>query len=251
MLIDTHTHLYDSQYQDIQDDVIKEAYSDDVRKMIVVGVDKQTSLKSIELSNKYDFLYAAIGLHPSEVLKETDDDLKWMEQLVNNDKVIAIGEIGLDYYWDKSYNDKQKVMFKKQINIACKYKLPVIVHSRDAIADTFEILKNNQTNGVLHAFSSSVEMAREFVKLGYFIGVGGVVTFKNAKQLKEVVKDIPLNYIISETDCPYLSPVPYRGKINKPSYIRYVVDEISKIKFTNVEEVEKKIEENTNKLFKI
>lgn len=252
MIIDTHMHIYDKIYDGIREDVINEALEFGVEKMIVVGCDYQSSLKAIELANKYDFIYCAIGLHPSEAHKETDLELSWIYELAKNEKVIAIGEIGLDYYWDKTHIDIQKQMFEKQINISKDFKLPIIIHNRDASNDCYQILKNNPgIKGVLHCYGSSLEMAKEFIKLGYFLGIGGVLTFKNSKEIKRVVEGVDLDYLLSETDSPYLTPVPYRGKINHPGYTKFVVEEISKIKNIDVKIVEEVLESNTKKLFNI
>lgn len=250
MKVDTHIHLYDKKYQDILEEVIEKAQEAGIVRIIVNGVDRETSLESIRLANKYDFIYAAIGLHPSEIDKEKENDLSWIYELAKNKKVIAIGEIGLDYYWDKSYNDLQRDIFIKQIKIANELKLPVIVHSRDAHQDTFDIMKENQTKGILHAYQSSLELAREYIKLGYYLGIGGVLTFKNAKVIKDVVREIDLDFLLTETDGPYLTPEPFRGKINKPEYIKYILEEISSIKQIDKEIVEEKIYNNYIKLFK-
>ena len=250
MKVDTHIHLYDKKYQDILEEVIEKAQEAGIFRIIVNGVDRETSLESIRLAKKYDFIYAAIGLHPSEIDKEKENDLSWIYELAKNKKVIAIGEIGLDYYWDKSYNDLQRDIFIKQIKIANELKLPVIVHSRDAHQDTFDIMKENQTKGILHAYQSSLELAREYIKLGYYLGIGGVLTFKNAKVIKDVVREIDLDFLLTETDGPYLTPEPFRGKINKPEYIKYILEEISSIKQIDKEIVEEKIYNNYIKLFK-
>lgn len=251
MIIDTHMHIFEDEYNDIIDEVIDEAINNDVRKMIAVGFDYQSSLKAIELANKYPFIYASVGLHPSEVLKEKDKDLNWIYELAKNKKVIAIGEIGLDYYWDKSFVDEQKEMFIKQLNIANKLELPVIIHCRDAINDCYQIVKTTNNKGVMHCFSSSLEMAKEFIKLGYYIGIGGVVTFKNSKEIKEIAKGVDLNKIVSETDSPYLTPEPFRGKLNKPGYTKYVVEEIAKLRNENLAKVKLILEENANQLFNL
>lgn len=250
MKVDTHIHLYDKKYQDILEEVIEKAQEAGIVRIIVNGVDRETSLESIRLAKKYDFIYAAIGLHPSEIDKEKENDLSWIYELAKNKKVIAIGEIGLDYYWDKSYNDLQRDIFIKQIKIANELKLPVIVHSRDAHQDTFDIMNENQTKGILHAYQSSLELAREYIKLGYYLGIGGVLTFKNAKVIKDVVREIDLDFLLTETDGPYLTPEPFRGKINKPEYIKYILEEISSIKQIDKEIVEEKIYNNYIKLFK-
>lgn len=251
MIIDTHCHIFDKKFDGIQEEIIKEALDMNVKKLLVVGYDKETSIKAIELANKYDFCYASIGLHPSEVQKETDLDLSWIDELVHSPKVVAVGEIGLDYYWDKSYVEKQKEFFELQIRKAKQYNLPIIVHCRDAINDCFNILKEKQISGVLHCYSGSYEMAKEFVKRGYYLGIGGVVTFKNSVEIKKVVTEIDLNYLLSETDCPYLSPEPFRGKVNHPGYTKFVVSKIAELKHMDINEVEEALYKNASKLFKI
>lgn len=250
MIIDTHAHIFDEKFTDVNE-VINEALNNNVKKMIIVGYDKRTSFLALELTKKYDFLYLSVGLHPSEVEKEDDENLEWLYEILKNEKVVAIGEIGLDYYWDKSFKEKQKMFFKKQIEIAKTYNLPIIVHCREAVQDCFDILKDENVKGVMHCFSGSLEMAKEFTKRGYYLGIGGVVTFKNAKEIKKVVEEIDIKYLLSETDCPYLAPVPYRGKINQPAYVKYVVEEIANIKSMSFTEVEKCLEENAYNLFSI
>lgn len=249
MIIDTHMHLYNEKYDGILEDVITEALESNVSKMICVGCDYQSSLKAIELASKYSFIYAAIGLYPCETINEKDKSLTWIYDLAKNEKVVAIGEIGLDYYWDKTYIDLQKEMFLKQIQIANELNLPIIVHSREAIADTYNIMKEYPSRGVLHCFSSSLEMAKEFVKKGYYLGIGGVLTFKNSKELKRVVAGIDTKWLLTETDAPYLTPVPFRGQINKPSYIPYIIDEISQIKCEKREIIENIMYDNACALF--
>lgn len=250
MIIDTHMHIFDNRYQGIVDEVIAEAKANNVQLMIAVGYDYESSLKAIALADKYDCIYASVGLHPSEVLKEKDKTLQWVEKLLQAKKVVAIGEIGLDYYWDKSFKEEQKEIFIKQIQIAKAHNLPVIVHNRDATQDCFKILQENLTPGVMHCYSSSAEMAREFTKLGYYLGIGGVVTFKNSKEIKEVVKEIDLKYLLSETDSPYLAPMPYRGKINRPAYTKYVVEEIAKLKEQEITDIENQLALNAKKVFR-
>jgi len=248
MIIDTHIHLYDDRYKENLDIIINEAIESDVKKMVLIGYDYISSFKAIELANKYPYFYATVGLHPSEVSKN-GRNIDWICELINNEKVIGIGEIGLDYYWDKTYIDLQKELFIKQIEIAKKYNLPISVHSRNASNDTFTILKEHQVHGVLHCYSQSLELAREYVKLGYFLGIGGVVTFQNSKELVEVVKEIDLKYMVVETDGPYLAPHPYRGKLNLPKYINLVVEKIASLKNMEIEEVKKVLETNTYSLF--
>lgn len=250
MIIDTHMHIFDERYENTEE-IINNALENNVKKMIVVGFDKESSLKALELSKKYDFIYLSVGLHPSEVKKEEDKELSWLTDILKSEKVVSVGEIGLDYYWDKSFKDEQKYYFEKQIEIAKEYDLPIIVHCRDAVQDCYNILKDSNVKGVMHCYSGSLEMAREFTKKGYYLGIGGVVTFKNAVEIKKVVEGIDLSYLLSETDSPYLTPVPYRGKLNQPAYTKYVVEEIAKIKNLPVLEVEEILEKNTKKLFGI
>ncbi|MBO4623203.1 MAG: TatD family hydrolase [Bacilli bacterium] len=250
MLIDTHCHLNDEAFKDNLKEVVARANSKGITKMIVIGYNKKSSFDAVRIANMFDGVYAAIGVHPSDVLKE-DDNLDWIYELAKDKKVIAIGEIGLDYYWDKSYNDLQIEWFIKQIEIAKELDLPICVHSRDASQDCFDVIKKyGNSKGVIHCYSGSLEMAKEYVKLGYYLGIGGVVTFKNS-HLGETIKNIGIDHLVSETDAPYLAPVPYRGKTNEPAYIYEIVQKISEELNIDIDKVEKKIEENTYKLFKI
>lgn len=250
MIVDTHIHLYDERYQEILFEVIEEAFANEVRKMIIVGYDKKSSIEAVKMAQEFDFFYAAVGLHPSDVKKEKDLDLTWLHDLLQEPKVVAIGEIGLDYYWDKSYKVLQIEFFKKQIEIAREAKLPLIVHSRDAALDTYTVLKEKPLPGVLHCFPYSVEMAEKFVELGYYLGIGGVLTFKNSRILKEVVKEIDLKYLLSETDGPYLTPAPFRGKLNRPAYLKYIIEGIAEIKKIDSGTVKNVLYQNARDLFK-
>jgi len=246
MIVDAHIHLNDEIYREILDEVIEEALQGGVVKMVVSGYDRESSLKAVEIAKKYDSCYAAVGLHPSEAVK--DADLSWLPPLLKAEKVVAVGEIGLDYYWDKYQRELQIEVFKKQIEMARSAGLPIVVHSREAAQDTFNVLKE-RIPGLLHCFPYSAEMAREFVKLGYYLGIGGVVTFKNSRVLKEVVEAIDLQHLITETDGPYLAPVPHRGKLNKPAYIRLVIEKIAGIKGMDVEVAEAALYQNARNLF--
>ena len=250
MLIDTHCHLNDEVFKNNIDEVISRARMRGITKIIVIGYNKVSSLEAVRIANMYDDIYASIGIHPSDVQKE-DNDLSWIYELAKDKKVVAIGEIGLDYYWDKSYNDLQIEWFIKQIEIAKELDLPIIVHCRDASQDCFDIVKEHGSGkGVIHCYSGSFEMAKEYIKLGYYLGIGGVVTFKNS-HLGETIERIGIGHLVSETDAPYLAPVPYRGKTNEPAYIYEIVQKISEVVGLNFEEVEEKLEENTYNLFKI
>ncbi len=240
MLFDTHVHLNDPIYDDFTT-VINDAKNNNVNKMLVVGYDLESSKRAIDLAKKYSFIYAAIGIHPSEANKDYKKDLKQLEILIT-DKVVAIGEIGLDYHYDDINKENQKDLFIKQLELAKKYNLPISIHSRDACNDTYTILKEYQNcfnKGIMHCYAYSLEMAHEFIKLGLSLGIGGVVTYKNAKELKRVVENINLKHIVLETDAPYLTPTPFRGKRNEPRYVEYVAKEIAILKNINVKEIEK------------
>lgn len=246
MLIDTHCHLSCDDYNNL-DDIINEF--DGI--MIASGCDLKTNKEVIELVNKYDNVYGTLGIHPEEIENFKEFDLKFIEDNLNNKKIVGIGEIGLDYYWVKDNKEQQKELFIKQLDIAKKYNKAVIVHSREAIQDTYDILKKYNLKGSIHCFNSSLEMAREFIKIGYKIGVGGVLTFKNSKKLQEIVKDIDLKYILLETDSPYLTPEPYRGKKNKPSNVYYVALKLAELKNLSIETIINQTEQNALKEFSI
>lgn len=228
MLIDTHCHIYSEYYDDI-DEVIERSINDGVSMIIVNGVDRKSNEEILKLVKKYDIVYGALGIHPDQCEKVSNEDFMFIEEHINDDKIVAVGEIGLDYHYDLD-KDMQKELFKKQLDIASKYNKPVIIHSRDSIQETYNILKEYKIKGIMHCYSGSVEMAREFNKLGYLIGVGGIVTFKNAVKLIDVIKSVDLKYIVVETDSPYLTPEPYRGKRNEPKYIKIIMEKICDIK---------------------
>ena len=238
MLIDSHCHLLSSEYDDVKE-AINDAFKSGVDKIIVNGYDLKSSKEAVELSKEYENLYVAIGIGPENIDSITDEDIKSIKALVNNKKVVAIGEIGLDYYWTKENKERQIYVFEEMLKIAKESNLPVIVHNRDATKDIYELLKEYNVKGIIHCFSGSVETAKEFIKLGFLIGIGGVVTFKNAKHLKEVVQNIPMSCISLETDSPYLTPEPFRGKKNNPAYLTYIVKKIAELKGINEEEVRK------------
>ena len=238
MLIDSHCHLLSSEYDDVKK-AINDAFKSGVDKIIVNGYDLKSSIEAVELSQEYENLYVAIGIGPENIDFITDEDIKSIKALVNNKKVVAIGEIGLDYYWTKGNKERQIYVFEEMLKIAKESNLPVIVHNRDATKDIYELLEEYNVKGIIHCFSGSVETAKEFIKLGFLIGIGGVVTFKNAKHLKEVVQNIPMSCISLETDSPYLTPEPFRGKKNNPAYLTYIVKKIAELKGINEEEVRK------------
>lgn len=254
MLFDTHVHLNAEQYNEDLEEVISRAQSEGVSEMVVVGFDRPTIKKAMELAEAYDFLYACVGWHPVDAIDMTEEDLQWIEDLSSHPKVVAIGEMGLDYHWDKSPKEIQKEVFRKQIRLAKKVKLPIVIHNRDATSDIVEILKEEraeEVGGIMHCFSGSVETAKECVEMNFLISLGGPVTFKNAKKPKEVAEEIPLEKLLIETDCPYLTPHPYRGKRNEPAYVKLVAEQIAEIKGLPLEEVARVTTSNARKLFGI
>ncbi len=254
MIFDTHAHYDDDSFDNDREEVILTAYNEGVVGIVNMGVDIENSRANIEFVKKYDFMYGAVGVHPNEVGDMTDKDIDILRELSKEDKIIAIGEIGLDYYYDEPAKEIQKVFFEKQMDLAREVKLPICVHSRDAAKDTLDMMIANhaeEIGGVVHCYSYSKEMAREFLKLNYFFGIGGVVTFKNAKTLKEVVDYLPIENIVLETDCPYLAPDPYRGKRNVSGYLKYVAKAIGEIKGINEEEVIRVTNENAKRLYNL
>ena len=236
MYIDTHCHIFLEYYEDI-DKLIMEIKEAGVNKVIVNGCDMKSNLEVLELVKKYDIVYGAIGFHPTELKEVSEDDLKFLCDHINDKKIVAIGEIGLDYHYDDTDKNKQINMFRRQLDIASRYNKPIIVHSRDAIQDTYNILSEYNLKGSIHAFSGSIEMALEFIKLGYYLGIGGVCTYKNAKNLVNVIGNVDLAYILLETDSPYLTPEPYRMKQNSSCYIPIIAKKIADIKGVSLEEV--------------
>ncbi|WP_438314052.1 TatD family hydrolase [Sporosarcina sp. FA9] len=254
MYIDTHVHLNADQYETDIDEVIARALKAGVNKMIVVGFDRKTINKAMELIEEYPFIYAVIGWHPVDAIDCTDEDLAWIESLTVHPKVVGIGETGLDYHWEKSSKDVQQELFRKQIKLAQKVNLPVIIHNRDATADVVRILKEEnaeKTGGIMHCFGGSVEMAKECIGMNFFISLGGPVTFKNAKMPKKIATEISLKHLLIETDAPYLAPHPYRGKRNEPALVTLVAEEIARLKEIPVEEVARVTTENALNIYKI
>ena len=250
MFIDTHCHISKEDYDNI-DEIIKNAKNNNVQKLIICGCDKKGIKEAIEISKKYEDIYLEIGYHPSEANITTDEDLEELKELVkNNNKVVAIGEIGLDYHWEKDNKEKQKELFRKQIDIAKELDLPVVIHSRDAYQDTYDILKETKHRGDIHCFSGSLESAKEYIKIGFYIGIGGVLTFKNTN-LKETVKELPIDKILLETDSPYLAPTPHRGEKNEPKYIPLIAEELAKQRGLDIKEIEKITTANAKRLFNI
>ncbi len=255
MFFDSHAHLYDEQFDPDRDELINSLRDKGISYVVVPGDSLETSKKAIELAEKYDFIYAAIGVHPHEVQEARYEDLEEIKKLAkSSSKVVAIGEIGLDYYYDFSPRDMQKEWFIKQIELANELGLPFVVHDRDAHGDTFEIIKKykgKDTGCVLHCYSGATELAKEYIKLGCNISIPGTLTFKNNKKTVEVVENIGLEHMFIETDSPYLAPVPMRGKRNNPEFVRYVAEKISEIKGVDVETVAEKTTKNAKEFFSI
>ncbi len=251
MIIDTHAHYDDGQFDADREELLGSMKEGGIGLIVNAGSTVASWDKIVELTEKYPFVYGAVGVHPDEVGELDEEKFLRMADLLDRDKIVAVGEIGLDYYWDKEKHDLQKEWFVRQLGLAREKEMPVIIHSREAASDTFDIMKQHAAGmkAVIHCYSYSPEMAREYVKMGYYIGVGGVVTFKNAKKLKQVVQEIPLESIVLETDCPYLAPVPYRGKRNCSLYLPYVAEQIAELKGTTVEEVIQQTEKNSRELY--
>lgn len=254
MFIDTHVHLNADQYDEDLAAVIQRAQDSHVEKMVVIGFDRKTIERAISLAEQFEFIYAVVGWHPVDAIDCTEADLEWIEELAAHPKVVAIGETGLDYHWDKSPKDIQQEVFRKQIALAKRVNLPIVIHNREATKDVLRILKEEnaqEVGGIMHCFGGSVETAYESIAMNFMISLGGPVTFKNAKKPKEVAAAIPLEHLLIETDAPYLAPHPYRGKRNEPSYVPLVAEEIARLKGISVEEVAAATTENAIKFFKL
>ena len=254
MLIDTHSHIDMDNYKDRFDEVIAEAKDFGVEKIVIPGVAPSGFKRIVELCEKYENLYGAVGVHPEDLASFDADAESLIREYLKHPKIVAVGEIGLDYYWDKSQIECQKEIFEKQILIAKEIGKPVLVHDREAHFDTLEILKKTKASDVgvvMHCFSGSPEFAMECVREGFYIALGGVVTFKNAKKVKEVAKIVPLEILLLETDATYMTPVPYRGKENQPAYVKFVAEEIANLRGVSFDEVARMTSFNAQRLLKI
>lgn len=250
-IFDSHAHYNDEQFDIDRDSLLASLPEAGIVGIINCGTDVVSSLDSLAMAEKYPFVYAACGYHPESALEFTDDNLAEIEKMLSHEKCVAVGEIGLEYHYDFVPKDVQKYVFEKHLELAVKYDMPVIVHDREAHADTMELLKKYRPKGVLHCYSGSAEMAKEVLKMGMYIGLGGAVTFKNAVKPVEVAGMIPLDRLLLETDCPYMAPVPMRGKRNNSAYIEYVAEKIADIKNVFAQELLDITAENTRKLFNI
>lgn len=255
MIFDTHAHYDDEEFQPDREAVLRGLKAKNVGAVVNIGTDLKTSRYSIELCKRYDFMYTTIGVHPHEVKDMREDDLEYLLMMAGYPKVVGIGEIGLDYHYDFSPRPAQRLWFRSQLELAKQLRLPVSIHSREAAQETFDILMDSGigevSGGVIHAYSGSAEMAAEYVKAGFFIGIGGVLTFKNGKKLVEVAERIGLEHIVLETDAPYLTPEPYRGRRNDSSLLSYVVDRLAAIKMLSPQEIERVTWQNACRLWQL
>lgn len=253
MIFDSHAHYDDDRFNEDREEVIKEIQDNGVIGVLNCGTSLQGARDSLKLAQEYDFFYAAVGIHPENADGLTDEAFEEIKEMTKNSKVRAIGEIGLDYYWEENPpKEIQKEAFRRQMALARDLNLPVIIHDREAHGDTLDIMKDfPEVKGVLHCFSGSVEFAHECLRLGYYIGFTGVVTFKNAKKILEVAREVPMDKILVETDAPYMAPTPHRGKRNQSDYIKFIIEKIAEIKGIPTSELEEKTIDNTKNLLKI
>ena len=255
MIFETHAHYDDEKFDEDRVELLSHLLKENnIGNIVNVGASFRGCKDSLDLASKYDNVYAALGIHPEELDDMTDENLAWIKANANHPKVVAIGEIGLDYYWMKEEDQraKQRIWFEKQMDLAKELNLPVIIHSREAAEDTLNTIKRYNTQnvkGIVHCYSYSKEIAAEYVKMGWYIGVGGVVTFKNSKKLVETVAAIPLESIVLETDCPYMAPVPHRGERNSSIFLSHIAEKIAEIKGVSVKEVEEITYENALKVY--
>lgn len=253
-LVDTHAHLDFPRFDEDRKEVIERAIDGGVKTIVNIGSDMTSSRNSVELSRRYNEIYSVVGIHPHNADSFNLNVSKKLKSLSENKKVVAIGEIGLDFHYDNSPREKQKQAFRAQLRLAKSLDLPVVIHTRDADEETLEILKEENADkigGIMHCFASDKKMAKEILDLGFYIAFGGLITFENLANLREVVKEVPMNKILVETDAPYLTPDPYRGKRNEPLYVKYVVEKIAEVKGLSEEEVAKKTTENAKKVYNI
>lgn len=256
-LFDSHCHLNDEKFDDDRDVVIREIYESGVTNFVTVGYDIESSKKAIEIAEKYDFIYATVGISPNDIPQSEEELWKQLVEISNlaksSKKVVAIGEIGLDYYWNTDNKDIQKIAFVKQIELANELDLPIVIHTRDAVMDTLQILKENEVNnkGIFHCCPQNRELIKEGVKCGYYISFAGPITFKSSKNADEMISLVPDDRILIETDSPYLAPEPVRGTKNTPVNVRYIAEKVAKSKGVSTEQVEKITEENAKIIFNL
>lgn len=254
MLFETHAHLNAKEFDEDREEVIARAQESGVSTIVNIGFNAETIPTCMELAEAHDFIYAVVGWHPQDAKDMTDEHLEWIEELSRHPKVVGLGEMGLDYYWDTSPKDVQAEVFRKQIRLARKLDMPIIIHNRDAHQDVLTILKEEkaaEVGGIMHCFSGSWETAKIALDMNFSISFGGPLTFKNAKQPKEVAAKVPLDKLLIETDCPYLTPHPFRGKRNESGYVRYVCEEMANIRGLSYEEMAQITSDNAKRLFRL
>lgn len=254
MLFDSHAHLNAEQFDEDREEVLARAREMGVSRILNIGFNRETIPTSLQLAEKYDYIYSSVGWHPVDAKDYTEADYEWLKSLTNHPKVVAIGEIGLDYYWDTSPKDVQQQVFREQIRLAKEVNLPIIIHNRDAHEDVLKILKEEhayEVGGIMHAFSGSVEMAKACIDMNFYISFGGPVTFKNARKPKEVAQVVPLDRLLIETDCPYLTPHPFRGKRNESGYVRYVAEVLAELRGMTTEEIAHITYQNATKILRL
>lgn len=253
-IFETHAHYEDRQFDEDREELLTSLPLNGIEFVVNVSSSLETVKRTLELTKEYDYIYGAVGVHPEEALELTEESFAWLSEQLSCDKIVAVGEIGLDYYWKEPEPAVQKIWFERQIALAREKQLPMIIHSRDAAKDTYEMMKAGhaeEAGGVIHCFSYAKEMAEKFLDMGFYLGVGGVVTFKNSKKLKEVVEYAPLDRILLETDCPYMAPVPNRGKRNSSLNLIYVAEEIGRLKGCSTDEVIAQTAKNARKMYRI
>ncbi len=254
MIFDTHAHYDDAAFDEDREELIAALPAGGIGTVVNVGASLESTKTTLELARRYPYFYGAAGVHPNETGELTERDMEWLKEICREPKIVAVGEIGLDYHWDEPERDVQKKWFVRQLELAREVKLPVIIHSREAAKDTLDLMKGEraeETGGVIHCFSYGVEMAREYLDMGFFIGIGGVLTFSNGKKLKEVAAYVPLDRIVLETDCPYLAPVPNRGRRNSSLNLPYVAEALAEIKGVTREEIEIQTCRNARRLYRL
>lgn len=254
MIFDTHAHYCDTSFDEDRDELLCSMRERGIGQIVEVGASVQSTKDAVNLAEKYEFVYAAVGIHPEDIARLSETDMDWLAGLTKHERVVAVGEIGLDYHYDEPPKELQRKWFIRQLQVAAQTGMPVIIHSREAARDTLNIMTEYcawDNGGVIHCFSYSPEVAEQYLKKGFFVGIGGVVTFKNSKKLKEVVEMAPLEQIVLETDAPYLTPAPHRGKRNDSSYLPYVVDMVAGLKQVEREEVIRVTEENAKRLYRL
>jgi TatD DNase family protein len=252
MIFETHAHYEDRAFDDDREDLLNSLSKNNIEYVVNISSAIETVKQSIDLAESYEYIYASVGIHPQETKSMDEDKLLWLKEMAKHKKVVAIGEIGLDYYWDTTDPKTQKLWFEKQMDMAKDLAKPLVIHSRDAANDTFNMIKDAKVEdigGVMHCFGYGVEQARRYLNMGFYLGIGGVVTFTNGRKLKEVVSYAPIDQLVVETDCPYLSPVPYRGKRNSSLYLPYILKEIATIKDMDYDTVVKITNENAKNLY--